>query len=84
LEVIFLTGLLLLVGYAWMRKDERSLEQGKALTEMSARALQASGYQLVHWGEEGRKRKTASLYPGEDPNKSESRQSLRRFENLTR
>ncbi len=63
MEVIFLTGLLLLGGYAWMRKNERSLEQGKVLTELSARALHASGYQLVHWGEEDRKGKTASIYP---------------------
>jgi hypothetical protein len=63
LEVIVFTGLLLLVGYAWMRRNERGLEQGKALTEMSGRALQASGYQLTSWGEEDRKGKTASPYP---------------------
>jgi hypothetical protein len=63
LEVIVFTGLLLLVGYAWMRQNERGLEQGKALTEMSGQALQASGYQLMSWGEEHRKGKTASPYP---------------------
>lgn len=63
MEVIVFTGLLLLVGYAWMRQNERGLEQGKALTEMSGQALQASGYQLMSWGEEHRKGKTASPYP---------------------
>jgi hypothetical protein len=61
--VIVFTGLLLLVGYAWMRQNERGLEQGKALTEMSGQALQASGYQLMSWGEEHRKGKTATPYP---------------------
>jgi hypothetical protein len=63
LEAIVFTGLLLLVGYAWMRHNERGLEQGKALTEMSALALKASGYQLTHWGKDGKSGKTASLYP---------------------
>jgi hypothetical protein len=61
--MIVFAGLLLLILYAWMRKDERSLEQGKILTEMSARALEACGYQLTSWGKEDRKGKTASLYP---------------------
>lgn len=63
METVILLGFLLVIWYAWSRHNERGLNDGRALTEMSARALEASGYRLTHWGAEDKKGKTASLYP---------------------
>jgi hypothetical protein len=65
LELLVLAGIALIAWYGWTRSNERGLEEGKALTEMTARALEASGYTLTGWGEEGRNRKMASTYPRE-------------------
>jgi hypothetical protein len=65
LELLVLAGIALIAWYGWTRSNERGLEEGKALTEMTARALEASGYKLTGWGEESRNRKTASTYPRE-------------------
>jgi hypothetical protein len=63
LEPLLLAGITIIAWYGWTRRNERGLEEGKALTEMTARALEASGYTLTGWGEESRNRKTASTYP---------------------
>ena len=65
MEPLLLAGIALIAWYGWTRSNERGLEEGKALTEMTARALEASGYKLTGWGGESRNRKTASTYPRE-------------------
>jgi hypothetical protein len=63
LDTLVLLGIILVVAYVWSQNNQRKLENGKALSELSSKALQTNGYQLVSWGKESKKGKTASVFP---------------------